>query len=425
MFMKNKILLTVLLATSVVVATTGCDKNPPSSTDPNVIEKAKGNGTDWIDGIQDMLGKVWTAAKTEPYEVPYVDTTYYSAQFTSESTDAGDEVSTTIVCENDESMSTETITAHMATYTSYLEENGFEIDKSLYQQYRIYAAVKKIKGAEYLRYEYGLTVVGTENEYDAIYGFILYVGYQRIISNEGWMGEYLEGWPSADIADALNTDVPHPSFVDDERDGVTYFGGFNLIPVTNQDGTKGLLECYVLWCIGTNETDLAEYLELLTSLYWEVGTFTNSTDKYAFNFLTQVVIETAVMSQTGFGTGICLFMYLNEPTAVFKKSAAWPNELATIPAYVEEGATLTYFSSSTATVYGPLYTVVVGGVGADAENVYTEILTAAGYTVTTETDTNNDTYKYAIKGSTEIMFYLSDEPYPDAGEAPLIIQAFL
>lgn len=436
--MKSKILLSALLASTLLTAV-GCGKNSDgtssttsdTSADPNVVEKVKGNGESWVEEIQNLIDRVYKNAKIDPIEIPFVNTTYYSATYFEASEESGDTYYVQVTCENDDSMEMAAITNYMNTFTSYYEENGFGINDDDYAMYRSYTAYKDLGKARYLYVSYGLSTLEDENgeiDYDNPqlgYGFIL--SYRRIISNDGWMGDYLTEWPTASMELSLGNAMPEPDFGDKK---IQYFGGFNLIPVTFTDGSEGLLEVFIMWCLGSDQSDIDNYLKVLEDANWEIGYFqnddgTDSDEKYAFNALSQIVVESFVMGDDSMGSGACFWFYLNDPDSVFTHKAAWPEEVnSVVPEYVETGAELSYYHRTVATQYGELHIIVIGGVSDDAETNYDTLLTSLEFTVTDEVDDYNETYKYATsKDQTyEIMFYI-DSGYPGIAGNVLVIQA--
>lgn len=433
--MKSKILLTALLASTLFTAV-GCGNNTDdtsanTSADDNVVEKVRGNGESWVEEINNLINRVYEDAKVDPIEVPFVNTTYYSAKYFSSNEESGETYYVQVICENDDSMEMSTITNYMNTFTSYYHnEQGFGINEDDYAMYRTYTAYKELGKARYLNVSYGLASLEDENgeiNYDNPrlgFGFIL--SYRRVISNEGWMGDYLSEWPTASMELSLGSAMPEPDF---GNKNIQYFGGFNLIPVKFNDNSEGLLEVYIMWCIGSDQTDIDNYLASLEANNWYIGYFENedgseSDEKYAFNFLTQIVVESFVMGDANMGSGACFWFYLNDPNSVFSHTTSWPEEVASaVPAYVEEDADLSYYHSSQATLYGELHMIIIGEVSDDAEANYAALLTSLEFTVTDEVDEENNAYKYAISkdAKCEIMFY-SDSGYPGIVGNVLVIQ---
>lgn len=437
--MKSKILLTALLASTLFTAV-GCGNNSENTSDtsttttadPNVVEKVQGNGESWVEEINALINRVYEDAKVDPIEVPFVNTTYYSAKYFSSNEESGETYYVQVICENEDSMEMSAITNYMNTFTAYYKgEMDFGINEDDYAMYRTYTAYKDLGKARYLNVSYGLATLEEENgeiNYDDPrlgFGFVL--SYRRVISTDGWMGDYLSEWPTASMKLSLGNAMPEPDFGDKN---IQYFGGFNLIPVTFTDGSEGLLEVYIMWCIGSDQTDIDNYLAALESDNWEIGYFQNedgsqSEEKYAFNFLTQIVVESFVMGDANMGSGACFWFYLNDPDSVFTCTESWPEEVASaVPAYVEEGIELSYYHTSQATPYGELHMIIVGGVSDNAEADYAALLTSLEFTVSDEVDEYNDAYKYAVSKDSkcEIMFYTDNTGYPGIVGNVLVIQ---
>jgi len=419
--MNKKGLFTALLALGLVL--TGCGNGSNATTtapNPNVVEKVAGNGTEWPAEVLTLINKaVAHAEDPDSIPVPFINSEYYSAEYY-ESDEANIEKITHVLCENSETITTAQSREYMDLFTAAYEEAGFDIDKSEFGLYRMYYARKLIKGNEYFVINYGIETISYNEEtgeYFDVFGF--YLGYIKAISTGGWMGDYLDEWPTQGITDAAGTDIPHP---DVDYTNVNMFGGYNTLPVTDNTGKQFYLDCYVLWLLGTDQSSEAAYKDQLDALYWETEYYEDDGGAYGFNMLTQVVVEFFYLSQDGFGDGLCLFIYLNSPDYVFEQSASWPEEMSYLPAYVEEGATMSFYYTSTMSGFYVMDLLVVGGVSEDADDAYKAQLETAGWNVTLETDTKDPTfqYYYATGATGEVMFYM--DVYPDVGTS-LAIQA--
>lgn len=415
--MNKKGLFTALLALALVLS--GCDGNGSNPTttapNPNVVEKVAGNGTEWPAEVLTLINKaVAHAEDPDSIPVPFINSEYYSAEYY-ESDEANIEKITHVLCENSETITTAQSREYMDLFTDAYEEAGFDIDKSDFGLYRMYYASKLIKGNEYFVVNYGIETLSYNEEtgeYFDVFGF--YLGYIKAISTGGWIGDYLDAWPTQGITDAAGTDIPHP---DVDYTNVSMFGGYNTLPVTDNTGKQFYLDCYVLWLIGTDQSSEAAYKAQLDALYWETQYYEDDGGAYGFNMLTQVVVEFFYMSQDGFGAGLCLFIYLNSPDYVFEQSAEWPTAMSYLPAYVEDGATMSFYYTSTMSGFYVMDLLVVGGVSENADDAYAAQLQAEGWEVTLETDTKDPSfqYYYAVGYSGEVMFYM--DVFPDVGMA--------
>lgn len=425
--MNKKGLFTAILSLVLVLA--GCNSNnntteEPSSTpsgNPNKVERVAGNGTSWPEEVQALINKALANDK-DPESIPvqFVNAEYYTAEYY-ETSDAQIGKTTSVLCENSTSFSIAESNQIMTTYATSLEDAGFEIDKSDFSKYGVYYASRKIKGNEYFVIDFGLSEISyNEETYESFYGFILYFGYIKPLATNGWSGTDLYEWPSDEIAELAGNDIPHPSV---NYANVSMFGGYNTLVVTNQDNTTSYLDCYVLWLLNTESSLENSYKEQLSNAYWQVNTYEGDSGSFAFNMLSQVVIEFFYMSQSGFGNGLCLFIYINNPLYVFTKSADWPSVVHYLPEYVEENATLSYYYVSiSAGLFQTMELLAVGGVAENADELYAAQLTAAGWSVGTEIDqeTKEEYYLAIHQSYGECMFYMGT--YPDAG-ITLFIQA--
>ncbi len=424
--MNKKSLLTALLALGLVL--TGCngdgDKKSTSTSapNPNVVERVEGNGTSWPTEVQTLIDKA-TAHSVDPEGVPlpFVSTAYYSAAY-NEDTANNIQYVTEVICENNESITREEAKGYMDLYTDALVEAGYDIDKSEYNTYRTYYAQKLIKGNEYFVVNYGITSLSyNEETYESFDAFYILVGFIKTVARNGWYGDELKAWPTQGIIDATGKDIPHPSF--ETRDGISLFGGYNTLPATNTDGSEMLLDCYILWFWGTTSDDLATYAAELNDLYWSVDSSSDADGVYyvGFNMLNQTVIEFFFMEQAQVGSGVLMFIYINNPDAVMEEASSWPTEVSYLPEYTEDGKTLSYFYTQTLAGYALMDVLIVGGVSENAAELYAAQLEALGCEVSLETDPQDPTFQYYYAfGDFEAMFYM--DVCPGVGHS-LIIQS--
>lgn len=418
--MNKKGLFTAILSLVLVLA--GCNSNNPGGTtetpaDPNKVERVKGNGESYPEAVQTLIDKAIVNDK-DPESVPvkFINAEYYSAEYYEADETTGSQISkiTSITCENSTSFSATESNEIMTSYTAALEEAGFEIDKSDFAKYGVYSATRKIKLNEYFVIEYGLKELSyDETTYESFNAFVLYYAYIKSLATNGWSGVDITEWPTEDITELTGTDIPHPDL---NYNTISLFGGFNTLVITDEDtGKNSYLDCYVLLLTGSVKTDEDAYIQQLEDAYWQVATYEGEGNGgYGFNMLSQVVVEFFYMTQTGY-EGLCLFIYVNNPSYVFTKSEAWPEIASYLPAYTQEGATLSYYYVSVRqSLFQTMELIAVGGVAENADELYATQLTAAGWSVETETDTDGLEYYYAINNSYgECIFYMGT--YPDAG----------
>lgn len=432
--MKKKVLFTGLLALGL--ALTGCgggDKpstsdssNTPTSsaTNPNEVTDIKGNGTDWNDEIKSLLDKAYDLIDDDSIELPYVKANFYSAAFAEVSykDNNGYSISQTEVIaynSKDESVTNEERDAFMTAYEQHYSDLGYEIDKSAYSQYRQYTAQKKIRGTKYAYVNFGLVSIGVVNEYDPVFAYYVSVGISMYVSTSGFVGDYMDAWPTDGITEVLGKDLPKPNLDEATAANVQHFGGYNLIEGTNGNGESVLIEVYVLWEIGTSETDYKNYIQQLEDMHYAIQYDDDNQPWAAYDLLNGILLEFTYSTQAGFGSGIILFAYVGSDP--FVKSDSWLAELSSVTPYVEEGKSLTYYSSTRRTNYGIMYIVVVAGVSENAEELYQAKLADDGWTVTTQTE-DGETYYLATKGLSQLMFYT--DYYAEVGLS-LTIQAIL
>lgn len=403
--MKKQILIP-LIALGLVL--TGCGKGGNDSTpsNDNTITNVAGNGENWPTEVRRLLDLA-----IDDNELPYFDAKTYDAEYDQEN-DA-----TFIHCYNDASADAAAVNA----YTAVLESDGFEADDSDLAVSGYVLGAKSLGRQHYIIIQYGIVEIESKSTQDApYYAFLIAVNLYVNVSNDGWQGTYVNGWPTAGFEAVLGRDIPNPDFGEKT---IKYFAGDNLLPLNNpQPGQDPYLYCMISWAIGSNSEDMEAYKTLLEGLGWDIETIldedTGELDEYvAFNWVYQIVIEFFTMQQNGFGEGVIFFSYINNESYVWKELDAYPTELLAqsgidAPAYAETEKTFSYFYRSTV-VTGTigsytLHLLLIGGTVENADTLYAETLTSAGWTVETETDTDGSTFYVASKGEAAFMFYAMD-----------------
>ena len=431
---KKTTLLTTFLALGL--ALTGCGKTPAQTTsnsdsntnpttatptpttasstssDSGDLNRIEGNGTDWVDSIQALLDQAYAAIGDESIALPYVDAKYYYAEFAhlGYAENNNYEVSgTTIIAFDSEDVTVDDAKREnfMKSYKEHYSNLGFDVDTTGYSKNRTWIASKVIHGNKMMFVQFGLQILKTLEDYTPIYGLIISVGVQQYISANGYVGDYLDAWPTEGFKEVVGTDILHPTY--ENESAVTYFGGFNVFPGTDGQGNQILLDIYVLNCIGATENDFANYKKALEAAGYEMLVDKDTKEVYgAYDFVTGVVLEFAYSTQKDY-TGIVIFAYQgSEP---FTKTDELPSFASSLPAYVEADKTFDYYYS-TRTVRTnngnvTLHTILIVGVSDNACEAYKAILEANGFQV--GTDENDSSYYLASNSDLNVYleFYLA------------------
>lgn len=415
--MNKKGLLAALLALGLILTGCGGNDGPTTPVDPNKIDRVAGNGESWPEEVEALINKAKAYAPASlNVTIPFINTEFYSAEYVEDTTE-NIQYSTTVFCENSVTVTSNQISEWMTLFTTTFTDAGFSIDKSLFADYGCYIAQFNIKGNEYFTIEYGVYSIDfDETTFESFDVFYFGLGYIKPISRQGWVGDYMTEWPTAGFESCLGTDIPHPGV---DLTGVEMFGGYNTLPLTDNYGKEMLLDCYILWLIGTEETLVEEYFAQLQAGYWYANAFDDDSGYFAMDMLSQVSIEFFFMEQSNFGGGLCIFAYINNPNMVFDKTETWPTLASKLPEYTEEGATLTFYSTSVKQNHGTINYVVVGGCAENAWELYAAQLEAAGWEVARETDAKDPTFEYyyviSPRGDVEAMIYM--EAFPSTGVA--------
>lgn len=417
----KKELMISLVALGLVLTGCGPKGDPSSPTDENTVTNVAGNGENWPTEVRKLLDLA-----IDDYELPYYDAKTYDASY-----DAEQDL-TLVTCYKDASAGD----ADIATYTTALVAAGYEIDDSELGLSGFVVALLPLGRQHYLIAQYGTTEIEAKSTEDApFYAFFIATYILVNVSDNGWQGTDVPSWPSAGFEMVLGRDIPQPDF---GEKNIRHFAGDNLMPLSNpQPGTDPYLYCMIEWAIGSNADDMEAYKTQLEGLGWDVEPLTNETtgelEEYvAFNWVYQIVIEFFTMQQSGFGEGVIFFAYINNEEYVWDKIDAYPTELLAAagidaPAYAEAGVTFDYFYRSTMVTSAmgkyELHLLLIAGTAANAATLYAETLTAAGWTVESQTEEDGTISYIASKGTdVAFMFYLMDAvPETSTGYA-LVLQ---
>lgn len=417
----KKELMISLVALGLVLTGCGPKGDPSSPTDENTVTNVAGNGENWPTEVRKLLDLA-----IDDYELPYYDAKTYDASY-----DAEQDL-TLVTCYKDASAGD----ADIATYTTALVAAGYEIDDSELGLSGFVVALLPLGRQHYLIAQYGTTEIEAKSTEDApFYAFFIATYILVNVSDNGWQGTDVPSWPSAGFEMVLGRDIPQPDF---GEKNIRHFAGDNLMPLSNpQPGTDPYLYCMIEWAIGSNADDMEAYKTQLEGLGWDVEPLTNETtgelEEYvAFNWVYQIVIEFFTMQQSGFGEGVIFFAYINNEEYVWNKIDAYPTELLAAagidaPAYAEAGVTFDYFYRSTMVTSAmgkyELHLLLIAGTAANAATLYAETLTAAGWTVESQTEEDGTISYIASKGTdVAFMFYLMDAvPETSTGYA-LVLQ---
>lgn len=417
----KKELMISLVALGLVLTGCGPKGDPSSPTDENTVTNVAGNGENWPTEVRKLLDLA-----IDDYELPYYDAKTYDASY-----DAEQDL-TLVTCYKDASAGD----ADIATYTTALVAAGYEIDDSELGLSGFVVALLPLGRQHYLIAQYGTTEIEAKSTEDApFYAFFIATYILVNVSDNGWQGTDVPSWPSAGFEMVLGRDIPQPDF---GEKNIRHFAGDNLMPLSNpQPGTDPYLYCMIEWAIGSNADDMEAYKTQLEGLGWDVEPRTNETtgelEEYvAFNWVYQIVIEFFTMQQSGFGEGVIFFAYINNEEYVWNKIDAYPTELLAAagidaPAYAEAGVTFDYFYRSTMVTSAmgkyELHLLLIAGTAANAATLYAETLTAAGWTVESQTEEDGTISYIASKGTdVAFMFYLMDAvPETSTGYA-LVLQ---
>lgn len=417
----KKELMISLVALGLVLTGCGPKGDPSSPTDENTVTNVAGNGENWPTEVRKLLDLA-----IDDYELPYYDAKTYDASYDTE------QDLTLVTCYKDASAGD----ADIATYTTALVAAGYEIDDSELGLSGFVVALLPLGRQHYLIAQYGTTEIEAKSTEDApFYAFFIATYILVNVSDNGWQGTDVPSWPSAGFEMVLGRDIPQPDF---GEKNIRHFAGDNLMPLSNpQPGTDPYLYCMIEWAIGSNADDMEAYKTQLEGLGWDVEPRTNETtgelEEYvAFNWVYQIVIEFFTMQQSGFGEGVIFFAYINNEEYVWDKIDAYPTELLAAagidaPAYAEAGVTFDYFYRSTMVTSAmgkyELHLLLIAGTAANAATLYAETLTAAGWTVESQTEEDGTISYIASKGTdVAFMFYLMDAvPETSTGYA-LVLQ---
>lgn len=431
--MNKKTLFTAFLALGL--ALTGCGKtgDSSSSSGSSGLVRIEGNGTDWVDSIKALLDQAYEAIGDENNTIalPFVNTKYYYAEFDHLDYRENNnyEISATTIIAFDseeETIESSKLSSFLNDYRTHYSDLGFTVDMSSYSKNGTYMASKAIRGNKYQFVQFGRRIMGQIDEYTARYGIYISVGVQQYVSAGGYTGTNLPAWPTEGLEELLGTDILHPTYENEAN--ISYFGGWNVFPGTDNQGNDILLDIYVINCMGATETDYNNYIKALEDAGLEMLTDDETHEVYgAYDFLTGVLIQFAYSTQTGY-QGIVIFAYLaSEP---FKKSDKLPSFASSLPEYVEEGKTFVYYYSSrnvTTTQMGTftLHTILVPGVSDNACEIYKGLLEAKGFTVQYGQDDkgNTDTSLYIAQNTstnTFLQFYLENYKNPTIGQSLVI-----
>ncbi len=417
----KKELMISLVALGLVLTGCGPKGDPSSPTDENTVTNVAGNGENWPTEVRKLLDLA-----IDDYELPYYDAKTYDASYDTE------QDLTLVTCYKDASAGD----ADIATYTTALVAAGYEIDDSELGLSGFVVALLPLGRQHYLIAQYGTTEIESKSTEDApFYAFFIATYILVNVSDNGWQGTDVPSWPSAGFEMVLGRDIPQPDF---GEKSIRHFAGDNLMPLSNpQPGTDPYLYCMIEWAIGSNADDMEAYKTQLEGLGWDVEPLMNETtgelEEYvAFNWVYQIVIEFFTMQQSGFGEGVIFFAYINNEEYVWDKIDAYPTELLAAagidaPAYAEAGVTFDYFYRSTMVTSAmgkyELHLLLIAGTAANAATLYAETLTAAGWTVESQTEEDGTLSYIASKGTdVAFMFYLMDAvPETSTGYA-LVLQ---
>lgn len=404
----KKEFLVSFIALGLVLTGCGQKGDPSSPTDKNTVTNVAGNGENWPTEVRKLLDLA-----IDDNALPYYDAKTYDASYDEE------QDLTLVTCYNDASAGA----TEIATYTNALIADGYEIDDSELALSGFVVGLKNLGRQHYIVIQYGTTEIAEKSTEDTpYYAFFLGTYLFVNVSDDGWQGTDMAEWPTAGFEMVLGRTIPQPDF--GEKD-VHYFAGDNLMSLKNPaPGTDPYLYCMIAWALGSNADDMEAYKTQLEGLGWDVETILDETtgelEEYVgFNWIYQIVIEFFVMQQTGFGEGVIFFTYLNNEDYVWDEINAYPTELLAeagidAPAYAEAGVTFKYFyrsnmvTSATLGTY-ELHFLLIAGTAANADVLYAEALTAAGWTVESQTETDGSTSYLAMKGQTAaFLFYLMD-----------------
>ena len=425
--MNKKTLFTAFLALGL--ALTGCGKtgDSSSSSGSSGLVRIEGNGTDWVDSIKALLDQAYEAIGDENNTIalPFVNTKYYYAEFDhlDYRENSNYEISATTIIAFDseeETIESSKLSSFLNDYRTHYSDLGFTVDMSSYSKNGTYMASKAIRGNKYQFVQFGRYIMGQIDEYTARYGIYISVGVQQYVSAGGYTGTNLPAWPTEGLEELLGTDILHPTYENEAN--ISYFGGWNVFPGTDNQGNDILLDIYVINCMGATETDYNNYIKALEDAGLEMLTDDETHEVYgAYDFLTGVLIQFAYSTQTGY-QGIVIFAYLaSEP---FKKSDKLPSFASSLPEYVEEGKTFVYYYSSrnvSSSQMGSytLHTILIPGVSDNALETYKTILEANGFTVQHGEDSEgnvDESFYVAQNNSTYTLLQFSLDTYPNIGQ---------